>query len=71
MCNGIAKNIFEEGELQENMVVRKIWNTTQHEAIEDNTQAHEVNYYNLDNIKLNCIFLKNFNGLVWLFPKED
>lgn len=42
------KNIFEEGELQEDVVVRKIRNTTQHGAIEDKTQTHEVNYYNLD-----------------------
>ena len=42
------KNIFEEGELNENMVVRKFRTTTQHGAIEDKTQSHEVNYYNLD-----------------------
>lgn len=42
------KNIFDEGELQEDVVVRKIRNTTQHGAIEDKTQTHEVNYYNLD-----------------------
>lgn len=29
------KNIFEEGELSENMVVRKFRTTTQHGAIED------------------------------------
>ena len=32
----------------ENMVVRKFRTTTQHGAIEDKTQSHEVNYYNLD-----------------------
>ena len=42
------KNIFQEGELNENMVVRKFRTTTQHGAIEDKTQSHEVNYYNLD-----------------------
>lgn len=42
------KNIFEEGELNENMVVRKFRTTTQHGAIENKTQSHEVNYYNLD-----------------------
>ena len=42
------KNIFDEGELQEDVVVRKIRNTTQHGAIEDKIQTHEVNYYNLD-----------------------
>ena len=30
------------------MVVRKFRTTTQHGAIEDKTQSHEVNYYNLD-----------------------
>lgn len=42
------KNIFEEGELNEDMVVRKFRTTTQHGAIEDKTQSHEVNLYNLD-----------------------
>lgn len=42
------KNIFEEGELNENMVVRKFRTTTQHGAIENKTQSYEVNYYNLD-----------------------
>ena len=46
--SGHIKNIFEEGELNENMVVRKFRTTTQHGAIEDKTQSHEVNYYNLD-----------------------
>lgn len=32
----------------ENMVIRKFRTTTQHGAIEDKTQSHEVNYYNLD-----------------------
>ncbi len=36
------KNIFEEGELNENMVVRKFRTTTQHDAIEDKTQSYEV-----------------------------
>jgi hypothetical protein len=30
------------------MVVRKFRTTTQHGAIENKTQSHEVNYYNLD-----------------------
>ena len=42
------KNIFEEGELNEDVVVRKFRTTTQHGAIEDKTQSHDVNYYNLD-----------------------
>ncbi len=46
--NEHIKNIFEEGELAENVVVRKFRITTQHGAIEGKTQSHEVNFYNLD-----------------------
>jgi len=42
------KHIFEEGELQENVVVRKSRTTTQHGAIAGKTQSKEVNIYNLD-----------------------
>lgn len=42
------KNIFEEGELEEEVVVRNFRNTTQHGAIENKTQTHEVKFYNLD-----------------------
>ena len=42
------KHIFEEGELQENLVVRKSRTTTQHGAIVGKTQSQEVNIYNLD-----------------------
>lgn len=42
------KNIFEEGELIENVVVRKSRTTTQHGAIAGKTQEVEVNLYNLD-----------------------
>lgn len=41
-------NIFHEGELSENMVVRKFRTTTQHGAIEGKTQSRDVKYYNLD-----------------------
>ena len=44
------KNIFEEGELDEKVVVAKIATTTQHGAIEGKTQTKEVNFYNLDAI---------------------
>ena len=44
------KNIFEEGELAENMVVSKMEITTQHGAIEGKTQQKETNFYNLDAI---------------------
>ena len=42
------KNIFEEGELDEKVVVRKFRTTTQHGAIAGKTQEFEVNLYNLD-----------------------
>ena len=44
------KHIFEEGELDPNVVVRKFRTTTQHGAITDKTQTHEVTFYNLDMI---------------------
>ncbi len=42
------RNIFHEGELDGNMVVRKFRTTTRHGAIEGKTQSREVQYYNLD-----------------------
>lgn len=56
------KNIFEEGELQEEVVVRKIRNTTQHGAIVDKTQTHEVSYYNLDVIISIGYRVKSYQG---------
>ena len=44
------KNIFEEGELDEKVVVRKFRITTQHGAIKGKTQETDVNAYNLDMI---------------------
>lgn len=44
------KNVFEEGELNKEVVVAKYATTTQHGAIEGKTQTHEVDYYNLDMI---------------------
>lgn len=41
-------NVFEEGELQEEVVCRKFRHTTQHGAIEGLLQTREVKYYNLD-----------------------
>jgi len=41
-------NIFKEGELIENVVVRKFRTTTQHGAMAGKTQDVEVNGYNLD-----------------------
>lgn len=44
------KNIFEEGELQKDVVVSKMEITTQHGAIEGKTQTSQVEFYNLDAI---------------------
>jgi len=41
-------NIFRESELDENLVVRNFRTTTQHGAIADKTQRHDVKGYNLD-----------------------
>lgn len=42
------KNIFQEGELDEEMVCAKFTHTTKHGAIEDKTQISTTKYYNLD-----------------------
>ena len=42
--------MFESGELSRNVVVAKYATTTQHGAIVDKTQTHEVDFYNLDMI---------------------
>lgn len=42
------KNIFDKGELEEELVVAKNATTTQHGAIEGKTQTSEVMFYNLD-----------------------
>lgn len=44
------KNIFESGELEENVVVAKIAIPTKHGAIPDKEQLSPTNYYNLDAI---------------------
>ncbi|HJI72869.1 MAG TPA: virulence RhuM family protein [Veillonellaceae bacterium] len=44
------KNVFDEGELDKEVVVAKIATTTQHGAIPDKTQTKDVDYYNLDAI---------------------
>lgn len=44
------KNIFSEGELDEEVVVSKMETTTQHGAIEGKTQTTLTNFYNLDAI---------------------
>ena len=42
------KHVFEEGELERNMVVANFATTTKHGAIEGKMQTHLVDYYNLD-----------------------
>ena len=44
------KNIFEEGELQKEVVVSKKEITTPHGAIVDKSQTHSVDFYHLDAI---------------------
>jgi len=47
---GHLKNIFQEQELDEEVVCRDFRHTTQHGAIEGKTQEKNVKYYNLDAI---------------------
>jgi hypothetical protein len=42
------KNIFKDGELEEEMVVRDFRTTTKHGAVKGITQSKNVKYYNLD-----------------------
>lgn len=42
------KNVFKEGELEEQVVCREFRHTTQHGALPDKTQEKVVKYYNLD-----------------------
>ncbi len=42
------KNVFDEGELDEKVVVRNFRTTTQHGAIKGKTQSKDVKHYNLD-----------------------
>ncbi|MDR0696609.1 MAG: virulence RhuM family protein [Christensenellaceae bacterium] len=44
------KRIFADGELDKEVVVRKYRTTTPHGAMQDKTQSHEVDFYNLDMI---------------------
>jgi len=48
--NKHLKNIFEEGELDEKVVISKMEITTIHGAIIDKTQTREAYFYNLDAI---------------------
>jgi len=42
------RNIFSEGELDEQLVVRKFRTTTRHGAMPDKTQSRDVQFYSLD-----------------------
>jgi hypothetical protein len=42
------RNVFKEGELNENVVCRDFRQTTQHGAIEGKMQENSVKHYNLD-----------------------
>ena len=44
------KNIFNDHELEEKVVISKMENTTKHGAIENKTQKSEITLYNLDAI---------------------
>ena len=50
------KNIFADGELDEEVVISKMEITTRHGAIEGKTQISETNFYNLDAI-ISVLFL--------------
>jgi hypothetical protein len=56
------QNIFNEGELSENLVCRNFRHTTQHGAIQGKTQEKEVKYYNLDVIISVCYRVKSQQG---------
>ncbi len=63
------KNIFEEKELDEQVVISKMETTTQHGAIANKTQTSETNFYNLDAIisvgyRVNSIFDKEVKKLL-------
>lgn len=45
---GHIKNVFEEGELPEEVVCRDFRHTTPHGALAGKTQTQEVRHYNLD-----------------------
>lgn len=44
------KNIFDEGELDKDVVVSTLETTTQHGVIEGKAQTHNVDFYSLDAI---------------------
>ena len=52
-------------ELQNEVVVAKFATTTKHGAIEEKTQTHELNYYNLDVILSVGYRVKSNNGIIF------
>jgi len=76
--SGIArhiKNIFADGELEENMVCAFFAHTTQHGAIAGKTQTQEVKFYNLDMIisvgyRVNSVQAINFRRWATSVLKE-
>ncbi len=57
------RNIFEEGELNQEVVVAKFATTTQHGAIEGKFQTHLVDFYNLDMIISVGYRVKSYRGV--------
>ncbi len=56
------RNIFKEGELDENVVCAKFAHTTKHGAIENKIQTSNIKYYNLDVIISVGYRVKSFQG---------
>jgi hypothetical protein len=56
------QNVFNEGELDENVVCRNFRHTTQHGAIEGKTQETTTKYYNLDVIISVGYLVKSIQG---------
>ena len=61
------KNIFDTGELEENVVVAKIATTTQHGAISGKTQMNETTFYKV-NIH-QCDVLQGIDNRIALLQK--
>ena len=57
------KNVFDDGELKQEVVVAFFATTTQHGAIKDKSQIHNVAYYNLDMIISIGYRVKSFRGV--------
>ena len=58
------KNALEE-ELDKEMVIAKFATTTKHGAVQEKTQTHMVDYYNLDVIISVGYRVKSQNGIVF------